>query len=106
MAREMMDFGMTGHKVLKIVNGDFVIVPSTNEHQVQLLKNNKGDYKQTPTVCVGLATYEDDDNGPVNVKKEIVKQFMQDGMEVVALVPNPDALVNDTATLFEDAYYK
>ena len=100
----MMDIGL-GSGDLLVAGGDFGIVESTYQHQRQLIMNHKGDYKENPTVCVGAARYQDDDNGPQNVKRAITQEFMNDGMEVETLTPNPDSVVNDTAKIFEDAYY-
>jgi hypothetical protein len=105
MARQLMDISLTEHKTLLIRNGDFVITESTGEHQTQLILNNKGDFKQSPTVCVGANTYIDDE-GPANIIRAITQQFMQDGMEVKNLLPNTGSAGDSTESPFINAFYQ
>ena len=104
MAREMRDIGLTGGQVLTIAGGDFVIVESTGEHQRQLLVNNKNDFKQNPTICVGLLGYVDDE-GPDNIMRATTQQFMGVGMEVVNLVPSGSDVMG-VDKIFVNAFYK
>lgn len=100
----MIDYLMDEDEDLQVVGGDFVRGESTYQHQRQLLLNAKGDYKATPTVCVDAYHYiDDDDKG--NVKREISRQFMRDGMEVNDLSPNPESVSDSTARIFNNSYY-
>jgi len=112
MARQMQDIKLAGvitggYEVgedLAIAAGDFVNVESTAQHQRQLIMNNKGDFKQNPTICVGAFTYVDDEGGQ-GVVRDIVQQFMQDGMEVVNMQPDTDSVADSTVTIFPNAFY-
>ena len=66
---------------LKIVDGDFVIGESTLQHQRHLLLAEKGDYKQDPTIGVGIGSFllDDDVEGML---REVNIEFLRDGMNV------------------------
>ena len=102
MATEMIDIGMksvTGGEDLVVIAGDFTAVESTPMHQQQLILNNKGDFKQNPTIGVGAFDFLDDENFQ-NLTRTISVEFTKDGMDVksVALSPN--------GTIKSDAYYQ
>lgn len=67
---------------------DFIIEESTLQHQRQLLLNNKGDFKENPTICVGADVFLDDDDGMQNLMREIAAQFSADGMDIQGLRMN------------------
>lgn len=69
---------------LLIVNGDFVRGESTRQHQKNLLLANKGAYKQSPEIGVGLIDFLNDDD-PGEMMREIRLQFAADGMIVESL---------------------
>jgi len=48
--------------------------------------------------------YEDDE-GKGALGREIVKEFMQDGMQVDDLSPNPDSIADSTVKIFDNAFY-
>jgi hypothetical protein len=66
---------------LLITNGDFVTGESTAQHQRQLLLNDKGDFKENPTACVGIYSYIDDE-GLQALARDITVAYTQDGMKV------------------------
>ena len=66
---------------LSIVNGDFVIGDSSNQHQEHILIANKGEYKEFPELGVGIAAMlGDDDYVPMLI--EIKKNLEYDGMKI------------------------
>jgi len=66
---------------LQIKNGDFVVGESTRQHQNLLLLADKGEFKQFPTIGVGILRYLEDYNGD-NLAREIRTEFNRDGMTV------------------------
>jgi hypothetical protein len=102
MAMQMIDIGLksvAGGEDLAIVAGDFSMVESTAMHQQQLILNNKGDFKQNPTICIGAFDYLDDENFQ-NLIRTISVEFTKDGMDVksVGLTSN--------GTVKSDAFYQ
>ncbi len=104
MAREMNDYLLDADDDLKINGGDWVAGESTYQHQRALLLSGKGDYKQNPTMCVAIDRYIDNDDKTA-VKREIAKEFMQDGMTVNDLTPNPQSLTDSEVKIFNNSYY-
>jgi len=94
----MTDIALDGTEDLNIIAGDFTSVESTAQHQRQLLLNNKGDFKQNPTICVGAFDYLDDE-GIEDLIRAISIEFARDGMDVKNV-----QLLND-GTIETDAYY-
>ena len=102
MAKEMLDIGLNESGVgedLVIANGDFVTQESTAMHQRELILNNKGDYKQNPTICVGAFNYLDDENKS-DLARAISIAFTKDGMDVKSVRLQANGTVNS------DAFYK
>lgn len=83
---------------LLISNGDFIFSESTQQHQRQLLLNDKGTFKATPTIGIGVFGYLDDE-GLANVSRDTTKEFTRDGMRVNKIEITPDGKLNI------DAYY-
>jgi hypothetical protein len=81
MARIMNDIALLDDDVVAS-GGDWQVVESTMEHQRQLVLNNKGDYKENPTICVGAEMYLDDDSGFERLIREITVEYGKDGMAV------------------------
>lgn len=94
----MIDIGLTETYDLEILAGDFVTKESTAQHQQQLILNNKGDFKQNPTICVGAVEYFDDEhfNGLI---RAISVEFTRDGMDVKSVRSTPAGIISS------DAYY-
>lgn len=84
MPTQMIDYALhdtTTTDDLLLANGDLTNVESTAEHQRQLLLNDKGDFKENPTTCVGLFSYIDDE-GLQSLARDVAIAFAQDGMTV------------------------
>lgn len=81
---EVYDIKLNATNDIQIVNGDFVIEESTQQHQLLLLMSNKGEWKQNPDRCVGVSNYiENKDNGAVS--REIHTEFARDGMKITSI---------------------
>lgn len=63
-----------------IVNGDFSISDSTEQHQKLLILSAKGDFKLNPTACVDVTRHLDDDD--FNLLQDVSAEFTNDGMKV------------------------
>ena len=67
---------------LVVKNGDLVVGESTLQHQALLLLSNKGDWRQSPTVGMGLNNYLLED-APADVMRQAIRQELErDGMQV------------------------
>ena len=98
MAIEMMDLVLDAGYDLIVEAGDFRIVENTGGHQQQLIINNKGDFKQNPTICVGALNYLDDENLQELIRN-ISIEFTRDGMNVISVQLSPAGVIQS------DAYY-
>jgi hypothetical protein len=98
MATQMIDIGLSEDYDLGIEGGDFFSEESTAQHQTQLLLNNKGDFKQNPTICVGVIEYMDDEHFQ-NLIRAISVEFTRDGMDVKRVQLSPEGYIKS------DAYY-
>jgi len=66
---------------LLIENGDIAVGESTRQHQDLLLLADKGEFKQFPTVGVGILRYlETHDTN--DLAREIRTEFNRDGMTI------------------------
>ncbi len=102
----MIDYLLDDDEDLALPTGadDWTTAESTYQHQRQLILNAKGDYKASPTICVDVTSFIDnDDKGAV--KREIAKEFMRDGMLVRDLNPNPVSISSSTAMVFNNSFY-
>lgn len=91
MLRKTMpqDFILTEELDLAIADGDFVVGESTLQHQLLLLKLNKGDLKEHPLACVGVARYlKDEDFG--GLTGEVKRECENDGMNVTKVELDAD----------------
>ena len=95
----MNDLGLTDLDDLDIQGGDFSITESTAQHQRQLILNNKGDFKQNPTIGVGAFEYFDDEHIQEMIRAVSI-EFSRDGMEVQSVKLTPDGKI------LSDAFYK
>lgn len=84
---------------LKIENGDFVIGESTYQHQRNLLLADKGEYKESPTIGVGVRRYLESER-PSELAREIRLEFIADGMDVNAIN------IDDNLEISIDASYR
>jgi hypothetical protein len=69
---------------LDIANGDLVTGEATEQHQQLLLTTVKGDWKENPTIAVGLFGFLKD-NDAEGLLGEIKQEFERDGMRVDSL---------------------
>ncbi len=79
---------------IEVINGDIVIESgdlnvkdALRQNQSLLLESNKGEWKQSPTVGVGVNNYLKDTN-LLGLKAEIKRQLQQDGMTINKLEVN------------------
>ncbi len=77
----MKDLLLTDDNDIAIVNGDFVVGDSDNQHQKLILSTNKGDWKEFPVLGVGIEDILSDDEY-ISVLIETKKQLQYDGMKV------------------------
>ena len=83
-----------------IKNGDFFWNESTSQHQKLLIVANKGQFRESPTVGVGINNFLLDDGTTEELKQEIILQFELDGMQI------NDLLIKDVSNVQIDAEYK
>lgn len=96
MAREMMDIGLNEEEDLYLAGGDIVVEESTAQHQKQLLLNNKGDYKENPTICAGAFTYLNDEHYQGLIRAVNI-EFSRDGMEVASVQLRKDGTIESNS---------
>lgn len=75
---------------------------ATEQNQRLLLLSNPGDWKEHPTVGVGLKNYLLDDLDPDALQGEIQSQFEKDGMRVLSLEISSDFTIAFDAEYVED----
>ena len=92
----MIDITLDSNEDLEIANGDFLSTESTAQHQRQLILNNKGDFKQNPSICVGAFGYFDDENFQGLVRAVSI-EFSKDGMNVQQVQLSPAGIINSDA---------
>lgn len=78
-------------------NGDFVTGDSDLQQQQLLLLADKGDWKQFPTVGVGVRRYLKSDE-PETLLAEIKKEYQRDGMKVKEVELLGDGTLNVDAS--------
>ena len=77
----MTDIALTSELELKVANGDLAVEDNLKQAQQLLLATNKGEWKQHPTMGVGVVNYLE--TGAMNrLSREIREQFSRDGMSV------------------------
>lgn len=67
---------------LIIKDGDFLVDESTAQHQELLLLADKGQFKQFPTIGIGIDLYLNDEATAQDIKRSIQEQFELDGMTI------------------------
>jgi hypothetical protein len=78
----MTDLLLDENLDLQIIDNDVVTGESTEQHQELLCLCNKGDFKENPLSCVGIATWLKS-NDVAGCLAEIKTQFEADGMTVL-----------------------
>lgn len=96
MATEMIDIGLDSGYDLVFEAGDFLTTESTAQHQRQLILNNKGDFKQNPTICVGVFDYLDDEQFQELIRSVSI-EFTRDGMDVLSVQLSANGVINSDA---------
>lgn len=91
-----MDIGFDTNTDLMINDGDFSIVESTGVHQQQLILSTKGEFKQHPTVGVGVFEYFDDEE-KLGISRAVSIEFSRDGMDVTKVEILPNGILNTIA---------
>jgi hypothetical protein len=94
--KNLIDIELDASEDLQIAGGDFALGESTDEHQKQLIFNNKGDFKQNPTVCVGAFGFLDDESKQ-NLIRQISVEFTKDGMDVKGVSLSREGIINSNA---------
>ncbi|MBA3830133.1 MAG: hypothetical protein H0X33_14430 [Taibaiella sp.] len=98
MAKQQIDFALTAidqqHDDITIAAGDFVLAESTLQHGKQLIYNDKGAFKENPTIGVGVYGYLDDEDGLQNLIRDTVKEFNRDGMHVDSAEIDASGMLN------------
>jgi hypothetical protein len=61
-------------------NGDIVLGESTRQHQVLLLNTSPGEWRESPTVGVGVAHYLLDEINQAELAAAVKRAFEGDGM--------------------------
>jgi len=80
----MRDFIVNEKFDLQIENGDFKIDESTLQHQNHIILSEKGEFKNSPEIGVGIRSALNDEN-PRAILSEIRRNFEYDGMKVNTL---------------------
>ncbi len=76
------DLLLTDDLDLRIEGGDLVLGESTEQHLRLLLESDKGDWRATPYVGVGIRTLLLEDASPLAIQQEIQDQVTTDGARV------------------------
>ncbi len=92
----MMDICLDDSEDVTIQHDDFVIDESTAQHQRQLILNNKGDFKQNPTIGVGVFEYYDDEHMR-DLIRAVSIEFSRDGMDVQSIRLDADGVLKSNA---------
>ncbi len=83
---------------LVIVNGDFAKGDCTGKHQETLLLAEPGDFKQFPTMGVGMMNFLLNNATSDEVRSAIQKEFEADGMSIKSMT------INNTDIIVESEY--
>ena len=80
----MKDIVLDDSLDLEIVDGDFVVADSGQQHINLLLLTHKGEWKQTPYCGIGIAEFLNEDN-VLEMRKTIRIQLRSDGAKVQSI---------------------
>jgi hypothetical protein len=72
---------LTNELELAVSNGSLVVGDTLYQHQYLILQAQKGEFKENPTLGVGINDMANDD-GLNEWKKSIREEFAKDGMKV------------------------
>jgi len=81
---KLFDFFLKGFD-LQIKNGDFVVDECTNQNVQILIMAEKGEFKQSPTVGVGIVNYIEEDKSGDELAAEIQSEVENDGATIVKM---------------------
>jgi len=70
---------------LKVSGGTLSIGETSEQNQYLILAAHKGEFKNHPTLGVGIGDYTNDDNGAAELKHNIRDSFRQDGLHIETL---------------------
>ncbi len=80
----MKDIQLNPKGDLNFKDGDFFTDDATLRHQEHIIMANKGEFKESPEIGVGIIDALNSEN-PKEVLSNIKRNFMYDGMEVKTL---------------------
>lgn len=87
----MTNIALTSELELKAANGDLAVEENLKQAQQLLLGTNKGEWKQHPTMGVGVTNYLET-AAAGQLSREIREQFSRDGMKVSSVKINGTTL--------------
>ena len=85
---------------LFIANGDFSIVPSDEDHIIDILQAFQGEWKQFLSVGVGIRNYLNSSGREQEISREVRLQLQADGF----IVKNPDFKIDESGKLVVAPY--
>ena len=77
----MNDYKHTNKGDIDLATGDLVVAESTDQHQSDILVADKGHYKESPSVGVGIVNFIHDTE-PENLLRRLRQECTKDGMKV------------------------
>lgn len=92
---EVFDFIVGDDGDLFIKNGDLAFGESTEQHQRDLVLAMPGEFRQSPLIGCGIRTELLNSIAPDELRIAIQREFERDGMQVVRLAVNGDAISID-----------
>lgn len=81
MAKDRLDFLNDDDGNFTVVNGDFVIAPSSEQEAKSILRANKGDYSHYPLVGCNLQNYQNSTTNKAEVMRVIKQQIESSGLQ-------------------------
>lgn len=92
----MEDLLLDVDKDLTFANNDLVMGESTEQHQYLLLVSMPGDFKETPSACIGAARWLKDEDTR-ELLSAIKSGFEKDGMAVRAVTMTDNKITTDAS---------
>jgi len=90
----MKDFLLDDNGELRIENGDFVVGESDNQHQQDIIKCSKGEFREFPELGVGIEQSLGDDDF-ITTLIEVKKNLEYDGMKINNVTLNDGQITID-----------